>query len=182
MIKPLALASLLAGLATAQSEHIFNLLQYGNCGDPNSSACYQIYRGTIPMPYVSSTLNDDGTGYPQVQATWGPDFASCFSPSVPISFHTGNTVPMVPTPQVGTCTGSFDWSDGGANSGTLVVTLTCRFDTSVPPYEYAISCGGNDGMGNSVTLIHKVALSGPRRFGYWNWVDHHGTMDFVISY
>lgn len=157
----------MAGLATAQT--IYTLDAHGDCRNPNTSACYEIYYGTVPMSFEAPM--PEPFYYPSVIATFTTGL------SVPISFHTGNLHPN-PAPQSGVGQGTFKWSDGGGNGGTFTFTIYCSFDSTGFP-SWAVNCNGSDTLGNSVTFTHDLFVS-EGRYGYWSWFDHHGMMTLTL--
>jgi hypothetical protein len=169
-----AAALLLACMTlNAQTDTVYTLDAHGNCGDPNSSACYVIYYGTTPMPFVAP--QPEPMFYPQVSATFTTGL------SIPVTFHTGSLHPRIPTPQYGTGQGTFQWSDGGPKSGTITVPLACSFNIYGGWPYYVVACNGTDEAGNNVSLTHILYVVGPRRFGYWGWADAHGHMTLTLA-
>jgi hypothetical protein len=158
--------------AQTQTDTVYTMDAHGSCGDPNSSACYVIYYGTTPMPFVAP--EPEPTYYPSVQATFNTGL------HIPITFRSGSLHPRIPTPQFGIGSGTFNWSDGGGKSGTITVALDCRFDVFGAWPFYAVSCNGTDAAGNNVSFTHILYVVGPRRFGYWGWADHHGTLTLTL--
>jgi hypothetical protein len=164
------LALSLASLAAAQTT--YTLDAHGSCGDPNSSACYVIYQGTVPMPFVAPM--PEPMFYPWVSAVFTTGL------SVPHTFHTGKVHPQ-PAPESGTGQGTFNWGDGGGKSGVITVTLACSFGADVVGWPfYDTMCSGMDSAGNSVTFTHILFVS-EGRYGYWGWFDHHGTMVLTLA-
>ena len=172
--RTIVIAAALVACSVAQAQTTYTLnFDKGRCNSANGCGVENYPAYSPGEPAVAP--NPEPMFYPQVYC----DYITGLS--IPATFHTGSVRPMVPTPQLGTGSGTCHWTDGGPNSGVITIPqLECRFEVFPAWPVYAVTCSGTDpSTGNSVSFTHELYLFGPLRFGYWNWPDNGGPM--VIS-